>query len=897
MKPILKALHITWMVFALATSLHAQNKPIAKKTTGPVPIINREIFLGNPEIAAGQLSPNGKFISFLKPYKGVLNIYVKKTEEPFEMAKQLTDNERPVGEYFWSHDSKYILYLKDKGGDENYNIYAVNPADEAIKATGIPASRNLTPNDKIRAIIFAVSKKNPDIMKIGLNDRDPKWHDLYQLSISTGKLVKLRENKDRISGWVFDWTETARLAVRNPEDGSTEILHIDAQGNFNKVYEVGPLENAGVNAFTSDNKTAYISSNKGSNFVQLLLMDPETGKTTLVEKDPLNRVDLEDASFSDVTHKLQYTSYYDDRLRLYFKDKKIEADYNIIHKKFPGRQLAWSSSTSDEQKVLITATSDVHVPEVYLFDRASKKLVFQYTFRSKLKAFETYLSAMQSVRYQSSDGLEIQAYLTVPKQTDGKPLPLLVFPHGGPWARDFWGLNGYTQLFANRGFIVLSPNFRGSTGFGKSFLDAGNLQWGKLMQDDITWGVKYLISKGMVDPKRVAIMGGSYGGYATLAGLAFTPDLYAAGVDIVGPSNLFTLMASIPPYWEAGRKIFTLRMGDQSTEEGKKILREASPLFSVDKIKAPLLIVQGANDPRVNKGESDQIVIALRDKGAQVDYILADDEGHGFAKPVNNLGMVAAAEKFLAKYCSTRYQESMPDDVAKRLKENTVDISKVVLVKKSSVPSLKAQPALSGDLAAGRYTYTGDLQVQGQKLPVMMSRTVVQSGANWNISDSVTVMGQEFYAMSSFVQGSLVGVKQVAVQGPAKSTIDYQTDSVMVSMDMSGKTTTKTLHPDGLCLNDGAGEDMLLARFPLADGYTTAFYVADGQTQKLKKMILTVVGNEMIGTVNTTLVKLVNDENDKEVTTYYIDPTKKIALKTEQIIPSMMNAKLTMLLQ
>ena len=897
MRPLIKTLQIAWMALALSAGLQAQNKPTAKKPTAPVPVIDREIFLGNPEIAGGQLSPDGKFISFLKPYKEVLNIYVKKTGEPFEKAKQLTANERPVGGYFWSYDGKYILYVKDKGGDENFNIYAVNPADEAVKATGIPAARNLTPNDKIRAIIYAVSKKNPDIMMIGLNDRDPKWHDLYQLSISTGKLVKLRENKDRISGWVFDWTETPRLAVRNPEDGSTEILHVDAQGNFKKVYEVGPLENAGVNAFTSDNKQVYVSSNKGTNFVQLLLMNPETGVTTLVEKDPLNRVDLEDASFSDVTHKLEYTSYYDDRLRLYFKDKNVEADYNILHKKFPGRQIAWSSSTRDEQKVLISTTSDVYVTEVYLFDRTTKKLLFQYTPRPKLKTFEPYLNPMQSVRYKSSDGLEIQAYLTVPKQNDGKPLPLLVFPHGGPWARDYWGLNGYVQLMANRGFIVLAPNFRGSTGFGKQFLDAGNLEWGKLMQDDITWGVKYLISKGLVDPKRVAIMGGSYGGYAVLAGLTFTPDVYAAGVDIVGPSNLFTLMASIPPYWEAGRKIFALRMGDQSTEEGKKILHEASPLFSVDKIKAPLLIVQGANDPRVNKGESDQIVIALRDKGAQVDYILADDEGHGFAKPVNNLGMVAASEKFLAKYCGTRYQESMTDDVAKRLKENTVDISKVVLVKKSTVPLLKTLPAPSGDLAAARYTYTGELQVQGQKLPVTMSRTVALSSTTWNISDSVTVMGQQFDAMSSFVQGSLAAVKQVSVQGPVKTIIDYHPDSVTVTVDMSGKTTSKTLLTDGLCFNDGAGEDMILARFPLAAGYTTAFYVADGQTQKLKKMILTVTGNEMIGSVNTTVVKLVNDENEKEVITYYIDPAKKIALKTEQVIPAMMNAKLTMLLQ
>ena len=272
MKPLLKTLQIAGILFSCATILHAQNKPAAKKPAAKSVIIDREVLLGNPEIAGGQISPNGKSISFLKPYNGVLNIYVKKIEEPFDRAKQLTNNERPVGGYFWSYDSKYVLYVKDKGGDENYNIYVVNPADEPVKVTGIPAARNLTPNDKIRAIIYAVSKKNPDILMVGLNDRDAKWHDLYQLSISTGKLVKLRENQDRISNWVFDWNETPRLAVRNPEDGSTEFLNMDAKGNFNKIYEVGPLENAGVNSFTPDNKKAYISTNKGTNFVQLMLM-------------------------------------------------------------------------------------------------------------------------------------------------------------------------------------------------------------------------------------------------------------------------------------------------------------------------------------------------------------------------------------------------------------------------------------------------------------------------------------------------------------------------------------------------------------------------------------------------------------------------------------------------
>jgi dipeptidyl aminopeptidase/acylaminoacyl peptidase len=253
----------------------------------------------------------------------------------------------------------------------------------------------------------------------------------------------------------------------------------------------------------------------------LLLMYTETGSTTLVEQDPLKRVDLEDAAFSDVTRQLQFTSYYDDRLRRYFKDKKVKADFNFLQQKFPGRQIAWSGSTKDEQKVLINVTSDVYAPDVYLFDRTTKKLVFQYTPRPKLKQYEPYLSPMQSIRYKSSDGLEIPAYFTIPKQSNGKMLPLLVFPHGGPWARDYWGMNSYAQLMANRGFVVLAPNFRGSTGYGKNYLDAGNLQWGKLMQDDITWGVKYLVAKGSVDPKKVAIMGGSYGGYATLAGLIY----------------------------------------------------------------------------------------------------------------------------------------------------------------------------------------------------------------------------------------------------------------------------------------------------------------------------------------------------------------------------------------
>src|SRR5437773_1380244 len=332
------------------------------------------------------------------------------------------------------------------------------------------------------------------------------------------------------------------------------------------------------------------------------------------------------------------------------------------------------SSTKDERLLLIGIGGDTEPGERYLFDRQTKKLTFQYKNRENMN--RDYLAPMKAIRYKSSDGLEIPAYLTLPKGVAPKNLPVVSFPHGGPWARDSWGYDAFAQFWANRGYAVLQPNFRGSTGYGKKFLDAGNRQWGDKMQDDITWGVKYLIAQGIADPKHVGIMGGSYGGYATLAGVTFTPDLYAAAVSIVGPSNLITLLNSIPPYWESIRKLFYLRMGDPTTEEGKAQLVRQSPLTYADKIKTPLLVAQGANDPRVNKAESEQIVTALRKRNFPVEYILAPDEGHGFARPVNNMAMLAAAEKFLATYLGGRYQESMTAEVQKRLNEITVDVKK-----------------------------------------------------------------------------------------------------------------------------------------------------------------------------------------------------------------------------
>jgi dipeptidyl aminopeptidase/acylaminoacyl peptidase len=638
------------------------------------PLIDREQFFGDPEIAGAQISPDGRFIAFLKPFKGTRNIWVKTADEPFDKARPLTaDTRRPISSFFWSRDAKFVLFVQDQGGDENYNVYAVSPTAQPAAGADVPAARNLTDAKGVRAEIFAVPKSDPDAIFVGLNDRDQAWHDLYKVKVSTGERMLIAKNSERLTSYVFDLKDQLRLVTRSAENGDTEVLRAEANNTFTKIYTCNVFETCGPVHFHKDGQRVYMETNKGPDvdLTRLTLLDVQSGKEEVVEADPLQKVDLGMASFSDKTDDLIVTVYIDAKPRYYWKDKAFEADYNLLKQKFPGREIGFASSTLDERLFIVSVNSDVEPGETYLFNRDTKKLTLQYRIREKLP--RQALAPMKAVTYKSSDGLEIPAYLTLPKGVAPKNLPVIVFPHGGPWARDNWGYNPFAQFLANRGYAVLMPNFRASTGYGKKFLDAGNKQWGEKMQDDLTWGVKYLVAEGIADPKRVGIMGGSYGGYATLAGVTFTPDLYAAAVSIVGPSNLITLMESIPPYWEAARKLFAVRMGDSSKPDGRQQLERQSPLNSASKIKTPLLVIQGANDPRVNKRESDQIVVALRDRGFPVEYIVAPDEGHGFARPVNNMAAYATAEKFLAKYVGGRYQETMTPEVAARLKEITVD--------------------------------------------------------------------------------------------------------------------------------------------------------------------------------------------------------------------------------
>ena len=655
----------------------------ATAQTKPPMLLDRELLFGDPEVSGAQLSPDGRFMSFIKPYKGTRNIWVKGVAEPFAAAKPLTaDLVRPVRSYFWSRDGKYVLYVQDKGGDENFNIYAVDPAAAPVAGADVPTARDLTGLKGVRVQIYHVPKTDPNTLYIGLNDRDKAWHDLYKLNLTTGEKTLLRENKDRLQSWTFDWNDQLRLASRANPDGSNELLVVEGN-QFTPVYKTTIDEQSYVAGFHKDNKRVYLVSNGGNarDRAELLLFDPATKQEELLDTDPRKRVDFGGLLLSEVTHEPVAVTYVDDRMRRVWKDKTYEADFKTIQAKVPGADLYPSSSTADEQQWLVSASSATMPGTVYLFNRQTKALTKQYDLRPKLNTAD--LADMQVVRYKSSDDLEIPAYLTLPKGVAAKKLPVIILPHGGPWARDNYGFNTLHQFLANRGYAVLSPNFRASTGYGKKFLKAGNNEWGQKMQDDLTWGVKYLVAQGIADPKRVGIMGGSYGGYATLAGVTFTPDLYAAGVAIVAPSNLITLLNAIPPYWEAGRKQMYSRMGDPGTEAGKAQLVRQSPLTSANQIKTPLMVVQGANDPRVNKAEADQIVVALRDRNYPVQYLCAPDEGHGFARPVNNMAMYAASEKFLARHLGGRFQESMSPAVAQRLQEITVDPKTVVLTTKT----------------------------------------------------------------------------------------------------------------------------------------------------------------------------------------------------------------------
>ena len=621
-------------------------------------LIPREMIFGNPTYSSVQISDDGSMISYLAPVDGVMNIWVAPSDE-IAAARPITeDTGRGIRGYGWLSGMNRLVYIQDKGGDENFLLYGVDPV------TG--EETNYTPFENTRVQFIASDEDIPGKQIIGINNRDPRWHDVYELDAETGELTLLYENTDEIGGFTFDNDLKLRFGQKSTSEGGAEYYKRTEDG-WELFMEVSPedLYTTGLSGFSEDNSKLYLIESTGRDTGALFAMDMQTGEKSLVAAD--DRADIGGTwRDADTGEPYVYAVTYD-KTQYFAMDERGEEILAALDNRFEG-EVSRASTTQDDSKWVVVNTQSDKVATYYVWDRTEDTFTELVSVRPELE--DKTLAAMSLEFIQSRDGLTLVSYLTLPPGTDvdadGRPeapLPLVLNVHGGPWARDSYGYRSTAQWLANRGYAVLQVNFRGSTGFGKSFVNAGDLQWGLTMHDDLIDAVDWAVAEGITTHDAVAIMGGSYGGYATLAGLTFTPEKFACGVDIVGPSNLVTLLDAIPPYWESFRRVLEKRVGDPNTEEGMAILEAASPLNSVDNIVKPLLIGQGANDPRVAQAESDQIVAAMQEKGIPVTYVLFPDEGHGFARPENRLAFYGVAEGFLAECLGGRV-ELIGDDFA-----------------------------------------------------------------------------------------------------------------------------------------------------------------------------------------------------------------------------------------
>ncbi|KAF5422933.1 MAG: Dipeptidyl aminopeptidase/acylaminoacyl peptidase [Candidatus Methanocomedens sp.] len=619
-------------------------------------LIPREVLFGNPDKITVRLSPDGTRISYLASVDGVLNVWVGPADDP-DSAKPVTnDTDRGIRIYFWAYTNEHILYLQDQAGDENWRVYSVN------LETG--QTTDLTPLEGVQARIQAVSQEFPEEILISLNDRDPTLHDIYRINITTGEKSLVMENEGFV-GFTTDDEYNVRFAERLTPDGGNEISQATEDGGWELFMDIAmeDLLTTGIVGFDKTGTILYIIDSRNRNTAAFFTMDLETGEQTLIAEDP--HADTSNLMIHPTEKIVQAVAFTYERRHWQIIDELIADDLAYLKTVADG-DVEVVSRTLDDEYWMVAYVLDDGPIQYYRYDRGEKSAEFLFTHRKALEGLS--LAKMHPVVIKSRDGLDLVSYYTLPIGSDSdldgypdEPLPMVLFVHGGPWARDNWGYNSVHQWLANRGYAVLSVNFRSSTGFGKAFINAGNLEWGGKMHDDLIDAVNWTVQEGIAEPNQVAIMGGSYGGYATLWGMTNTSDTFACGVDIVGPSNLTTLFETIPPYWEPQIELFATRMGDARTEDGRAFLAGRSPLTYVDQIEKPLLIGQGANDPRVKQAESDQIVQAMQDVNIPVIYLLYTDEGHGFARPENRLSFYAVTDAFLAEHLGGRY-EPIGDD-------------------------------------------------------------------------------------------------------------------------------------------------------------------------------------------------------------------------------------------
>ena len=599
-------------------------------------LIPLEDFFKNPERSSYNISPDGKYISFMAPYENRMNIFVQKAGSE-KVTRLTSETDRDISGYYWANN-KRILFLKDNGGDENFALYGVDMDGKNLKC--------LTCFENVRTQIIDDLEDQPDEVIIGLNKRNAMLFDPYRLNIKTGEMVMLAENPGNIQGWMTDHEGKLRVALAIVDGVNTQLLYRDTEDQeFKPILTTNFKESMSPEFFTFDNKRLYATSNIGRDKSAAIIFDPATATETEVLYENAD-YDVSGISYSRKRKVITAASYTSWKRERHFFDETTQKMFERIEGELKGYEVAITASDKAEEKFIIRTYSDRSMGAYFLYDLKKDKITKIQDVSPWLD--ETKMAEVKPIEYRSRDGKIIHGYLTIPKGMEATDLPVVVNPHGGPWARDNWGFNPEVQFLANRGYAVLQMNFRGSTGYGRSFMEASFKQWGLTMQNDITDGVYWLIEKGIADQDKVAIYGASYGGYATLQGLVVTPTLYAAGVDYVGVSNLFTFMQTIPPYWKPMLDMMYEMVGNPETDKAQ--FEATSPALNAHRIMAPLFVAQGANDPRVNIAESDQIVAAMKERGVEVEYMVKDNEGHGFRNEENRFDFYRAMEKFLAKH-------------------------------------------------------------------------------------------------------------------------------------------------------------------------------------------------------------------------------------------------------
>ncbi|MBI4872248.1 MAG: S9 family peptidase [Candidatus Riflebacteria bacterium] len=606
-----------------------------------VPLIPRRILLGNPTRSSPRLSPDGKRLACLAPDEGVLNLWLAKMDGSLDRPVT-RDRKRGIQVFFWAMDSRHLIYLQDTAGDENWHLYAVDLDNDIV--------RDLTPFLGIQGFPVATVPEKPREFLVSLNLRDRTVHDVHRLDLETGAIVPDTVNPGNVINWIVDRQLTVRGALARLPDGSTELrIRDSAEHPWRTLATWGADdEYCGVYGFAPDGRSLYLHDSRGSDTQRLVEVDTLSGATKVLAGD--DRYDAGNVITKPITRAVQAVSFTSDREHWRVLDPELEPDWRFVEAFAGPAEVTLESRDLADETWLIAVRSDVASVAHHRFDRKSR--TFSHLFDTQPELGDYVLAPMRAETLHARDGLELQAYVTLPPGGPDRNLPMVLDVHGGPWVRDTWGFRSDVQLLANRGYAVLQVNYRGSTGFGKNFVNAGDREWAGKMHDDLLDAVDWAVKQGLADPARVAISGGSYGGYAALVGAAFTPGVFACAVDVVGPSNLITLIESVPPYWRPLRNTFDRRVGNIDTEP--EFLRSRSPLFRASNISIPLLICQGANDPRVKQAESEQIVAALREKGKDVEYLLFPDEGHGLVRPENRLRYFAAMEAFLARHLGGR---------------------------------------------------------------------------------------------------------------------------------------------------------------------------------------------------------------------------------------------------